>query len=147
MQAGGAERLASSPQPRQIPGVPLQARRGDPPPVPGLPPPGASLPAATCPPASLRRKARGGGKRGLTCRPLRPSREGSPGFSQATAPAPAGTRGPSTDSAPPRRRHRHRRRRRHGPSPRRRSRGRPCASTAGVCSVPGLPTRRARAGT
>lgn len=41
---------------------------------------------------------------------------------------------------------RHRRRRRHGPSPRRRGRGRPCASAAGVCSVPGLPTRQASAG-
>lgn len=61
---------------------------------------GASLPAATCPPASLRRKARGGGKRGLTWSAA-PESRGSPGYSLShSSSAAAGTRGPSTDSAP-----------------------------------------------
>lgn len=79
------------------PGPPMRSSQ----PCRALPPSsGASLPEATCPPASLRRKAQGGGKRGLTWSAA-PERRGGPGYSLShSSSAGVGPRGPSADSAP-----------------------------------------------
>lgn len=143
---GGAERLASGPQPRQIPV--FQARR-DPPTRAGpcSPPRAPAFPAATPAHPSASEENGKGKARPHVERCARVERQPRL-LTEPQLQRRCRHPGPSTDSAlaaaGPRR---HRRRRRHGPNPRRRSRGRPCASAAGVCSVPGLPTRQARAGT